>query len=113
MMSDEKNEESWIYQEMIEKGIVQRLETGTRRDTKQNLQQGPRPEEILALQSILTKLITAHFPVVRPLADEWLNTPVDAEAIKKLLRKLFEAQTEEGARQILMEDRHTPEENLA
>lgn len=102
-MSHEIHEESWIYQEIIEKGIVQGSETGTQQRREWSSQQGIRPAEKTALQFVLTNLIKSRSPAVLPLVQEWLNTPVDANTFKTIIHKLLKVQTEAEVRQILKE----------
>ncbi len=101
-MSHETHEESWIYQEIVEKGIIQILKEGTKQgmeqDSQQGLEQGIRPEEEIALQSVILNLIKACFPT---LAQPQFTIPAEASTLKTILQKLFKAQTEEEAGQIL------------
>jgi hypothetical protein len=99
-------EESWAYQEMIEKGIIQGSKARIKQEKKQSYQQGiqydTRPEEKKALQSVCLDLITARFPAILSLAQQQFNTLADINTLKTVLQKLFEVQTEEEARRYLL-----------
>jgi hypothetical protein len=76
-------EDSWSYQEIVQKG----LDKG----------------ELLAARSFLTRIIEKHFPQLLPLAQQKAGQLKTVDTLNNAIDKLLEAQTMEQARQVLEE----------
>jgi hypothetical protein len=89
-------EDSWSYQEMVQKGLDVGLEQG--------LQKGLEQGELIAARSFLARIIEKHFPPLLPLARRKAEHLKSVSTLNSVIDKLLEAQTMEQAREVLEED---------
>jgi hypothetical protein len=87
-------EESWAYQEMVQKGMVKGLEQGV----KQGLQQG-----LQALRTTLIRFVETHFPDQVSLAKQQAGLLTTQAQLQEMLDKLFVARTGDEARKMLLD----------
>lgn len=109
-------EDSWSYQEMVQKGLdvgLQKgLEQGLQKGLDQGLQQGLqkgldqgiKQGELMAAHSFLARFIEKHFPPLLPLALRKAERLKTVDALNSVIDKLLEAKTVEQAREVLEED---------
>jgi len=87
-------EESWSYQEMVQRGIDIGIEKGIEKGELQALK---------ALRPVLIHFIETRFPELTALAQQQAEHIQKPELLSTVVDKLFLAQTTEKARQILLE----------
>jgi hypothetical protein len=87
-------EESWTYQEMIKKGMQKGLERG--------LEQG-RQQLVQEQYQTLLSFVRVRFPELVALAKQQTATINDPEILHNLIIKLFNVQSADDARHVLME----------
>lgn len=90
-------EESWAYQEMVQKGVVKGLEQGLRQGKQQGLEQGKKDVE-----QIVIRFVELHFPDLVPLARQQATQTTTSQQLQELLDKLFVAHTDKQAKAILL-----------
>jgi predicted transposase YdaD len=100
-------EDSWSYQEMVQKGIDVGLQKGLDQGLQQGLQkgldQGIKQGELMSARSFLTRIIEKHFLPLLPLAQQKAAQLKTVDALNTTIDKLLEAQTIEQAREVLEE----------
>jgi hypothetical protein len=84
-------EDSWSYQEIVQKGLDKGREQG--------LDQG----KLIAARSFITRIIEKHFPPLLPLAQKKVPHMKTLAESNSIIDKLLEVQTLEQARQVLEE----------
>jgi len=94
-------EESWSYQEMVQKGVDQGIEIGK----KQGIQQGA----LSALRPLLVRVVEGRFPELTTLARQQAERFTVPELLSDVIDKLAMAQTADRARQILMQLDQVPD----
>ncbi len=77
---------SWAYEEIMEEGCEEE-----------------RQQRLKDLRQVLMTFVQAHFPNVADLAKQQADAANDPEQLQSLCIKLLTTQTEEQARQILLE----------
>ncbi len=87
-------EQSWAYQEMVQKGVAKGLEQGLKQGIKQGKQQG--------LEHIVVRFVELHFPALVPLAKKRATQATTSKQLQKMLDNLFVAQTDHEARAVLL-----------
>ncbi len=80
-------EDSWFYQEIVQKGI----------------DQGREQEKLTAAHSFLTRIIEKQFPQLLSLAQQKAGQIKSIDTLNSTIDKLLEVQTVEQARQVLEE----------
>lgn len=88
-------EDSWSYQEIVQKGLDQGLQKG--------LDQGREQGKLLSARSFLTRIVEKQFPPLLPLAQKKVAHVKTVDELNNAFDKLLEVQTMEEARQILEE----------
>jgi predicted transposase YdaD len=83
-------EESWTYQEIIQKG----LEKGREEERQQRVQEQ---------RETLLSFVQVRFPELIPIAKQLVTAIKDPETLHNLTIRLFAVQTVEEAKQVLME----------
>ncbi|HZU65658.1 MAG TPA: hypothetical protein VFA09_00145 [Ktedonobacteraceae bacterium] len=83
-------EESWAYQEMVQKGLQQGLEKGR--------QEG----ELRALRGMLADIVQAKFPELASLAKKQTRYMKDPQVLRQLTIKISIAQTAQEVEQLLL-----------
>ncbi len=86
-------EESWSYQEMVQKGIDKGIEIG----------------ELKALRPTLVRVVKVRFPELAALAQQQAERFTMPELLNDVIDKLLTAQTAERAQQILMQLDQVPD----
>jgi hypothetical protein len=94
-------EESWSYQEMVQKGLDQGLEIGI----KQGIEEG----ELKALRPVFVRIVERSFGELTSLAQQKAAQVTSPVLLSNLIDKLLAAQTLEQAQQILIEIGQTPD----
>ncbi len=103
-------EESWAYQEMVQKGVAQGLEQGLKRGLKQGKQQGLEQGKQQGLEQgkqqgleqIVVRFVELHFPDLVPLAKASAARATTPQQLQEMLDQLFVAHTEDEAGAILL-----------
>ncbi|MBA2396394.1 MAG: hypothetical protein H0V70_27020 [Ktedonobacteraceae bacterium] len=111
-------EESWSYREMVQKGIDTGLEQGIIRGIEKGIEQGIEKgiekgieqgreqgelQAVSALRPVLIHFVETRYPELTSLAQRQAEQIKKPELLSVVLDKLFIAQTQEKAQQILME----------
>jgi flagellar biosynthesis/type III secretory pathway protein FliH len=120
-------EDSWSYQEMVQKGIDQGLQKGLEQGLQKGLdqglqkgldqglqkgleqglqkglEQGVKQGELLAARSFLTRIIAKHYPKLSQLAQQKAAQLETVAELNNAIDKLLEVQTLEQASQVLTE----------
>jgi hypothetical protein len=89
-------EDSWSYQEIVQKG----LDLG--------LQKGREQEKLLSARSFLTRIVEKQFPPLLSLAQKKVALLKTVDDLNSAIDKLLDAQTIEQARQVLEEIKKQP-----
>jgi predicted transposase YdaD len=105
-------EDSWAYQELIERGLQKGLQEGLQKGRKKGLQEGRKKglqegqkkglQEGLR-QAALT-IVEAHFPALVPQANAWVERIHDPATLQHLILLLSLAKSAEEAEHILNSD---------
>ena len=80
--------DSWAYQEIMQEG-----------------REEERQQRLKDQRQILMTIIQTHFPNITDLAQKRVAAIKDPETLRSLVLKMFAAQTEEQAKQTLLEVR--------
>ncbi len=99
-------EESWTYQEIMQKGINLGLEKGLQQGLEKGWEKGReevRRQWIREKRETLLSFVQMRFPELTLTAKQRISTINDPGALHDLIIKLFAVQTVEEARQALME----------
>lgn len=88
-------EDSWVYQEIIQKGMEQGLQQG--------LQQGFQQGELIALRQAMLDVIEEKFPEVVPFVEKPLENITDKAVLRRLLVKMITVQSPQEVIQIMLE----------
>ena len=91
-------EESWAYQEMVQKGLAKGLEQGLKQGLEQGLEQGKQQ----GLEQIVVRFAELHFPDLVPLAKQQAAQATNSQQLQEMLNKLFVAHTDNEAKAILL-----------
>ena len=94
-----KLEESWSYQEMVQKGLDQGMEIGIKQGIEQGIEQG----ELKALRSVFVRIVERRFTELTSLAQQRAEQITSPELLSNLIDKLLTAQVLEQAQLILIE----------
>jgi predicted transposase YdaD len=92
-------EDSWSYQEIVQKGLDQGLQKGLDQGLQKGLDQG----KLLSARSFFTRFVEKRFPPLIPLAQKKAAHVKTVDELNNAFDKLLEVQTMEEARQILEE----------
>ena len=87
-------EESWSYQEMVQKGLDKGIQIGEKHGIERALN---------AMRPTLISVVEARFPELTDLAQQQGERFTMPELLGDVINKLLKAQTTEQARQILMQ----------
>src|SRR5947208_14609281 len=88
---------TWAYKEIMQEGLEKGLQKGREEGREEERQQRLKDQR----QTLIT-IVQAHFPNIKDFAQKQANTVKDPELLQSLVLKLFAAQTEEQATQILL-----------
>jgi hypothetical protein len=94
-------EGTWIYDEILQKGVTKGLERGLEQGVKQGLEQGLQ-KELEALRATLVHFVKAHFPDQLVLAQQQVGLIITPSQAQELLDKLFVVRTGDEVREILL-----------
>jgi flagellar biosynthesis/type III secretory pathway protein FliH len=97
-------EDSWSYQEIVQKGLDQGLQKGFDQGLKKGLDQGIGQGELITSRQFLARIIEKHFPPLLYLAQQKAAQLTTIDKLNKVIDKLLEVQTLEQARQVLEEN---------
>jgi hypothetical protein len=100
-------EESWSYQEMVQKGLDKGIELGKKQGIEQGIEigekQGIEKGALSALRPTLVHVVEARFPELTALAQQQGERFTVSELLSDVIDKLLKAQTLDQARRILMQ----------
>jgi hypothetical protein len=100
-------EDSWSYQEIVQKGLDQGLQKGfdqgLQKGLDQGLQQGLGQGELITSRQFLARIVEKHFPPLLYLAQRKAAQLTTIDKLNRVIDQLLEVQTLEQARQILEE----------
>jgi flagellar biosynthesis/type III secretory pathway protein FliH len=91
-------EESWAYQEMVQKGLQQGLEKGLEKGLKKGRQEG----ELQAQRETLLDIVQARFPELVILAKKQMSNIKDPQILRHLTVKISTVQTANEVEQLLL-----------
>ena len=94
-------EESWAYQEMIQKGLDKGLQQGLEKGRQEGLEKG-RQETIRAQRETLLDIVQARFPELSPLAKKQTSPIKDPQVLRHLTVKISTVQTAQEAEELLL-----------
>jgi predicted transposase YdaD len=97
-------EGTWIYDEILQKGVAKGLEQGVKQGLEQGLEQGVKKgieQELQALSATLVSFVKAHFPDQLALAKQQVGLITTPSQAQEMLDKLFAARTNDEVREIL------------
>jgi len=113
-------EESWAYQEMVEKGMLEGLEKGLEKGLaeglaeglekglaeglEKGLAEGLEQGELETLQRTAIRLVQKRFPQLLSLAEQHVKPIKNSEALEAMIDVLVDAQTDEEVKQALTKD---------
>jgi predicted transposase YdaD len=93
-------EGTWMYDEILQKGVVKGLEQGVKQGLEQGVKQGLE-QELQTLRATLLRFVEAHFSDQLSLAKEQVKIAMTPSQIQEMLDKLFFARTSDEVREIL------------
>ncbi|HEV2654236.1 MAG TPA: hypothetical protein VGT82_04730 [Ktedonobacteraceae bacterium] len=105
-------EESWSYQEMVQKGLDKGIELGKKQGIEQGIEIGEKQgleRALNALRPTLISVVEARFPELTALAQQRGKSFTVPELLSDVIDKLLKAQTLEQARRILMQLDQVPD----
>jgi hypothetical protein len=105
-MFESKLEDSWYYQEVIQKGLEKGMQQGIEKGMQQGIEQGKKQgleESVKALRPVLIQVVETRFPELLPLAREEAERSTVPMVLSTKVNKLLIARTLEEARQALQE----------
>jgi len=86
--------DTWAYKEIMQEGLQKGLQKGREQERQQRLKDQ---------RQIFMTIIQTHFPNITDLAQKRVDAIKDPETLQSLVLKMFAAQTEEQAKQALLE----------
>ncbi len=103
-------EESWVYQEILEKGmqkgieqgIEKGIEKGIKKGIVQGIEKGMQRGIVQGIRQMLGRLIEKRFPSLSTLAQQSIQYINDPETLQGIYDKLIDVNTVEEARQVLL-----------
>ncbi len=90
-------EESWVYQQIVQRGLEKGLEQGLEKGLEQGLEQGLGLGEQRALMAIIQR----RFPAILATAKELIDGITDTDTLEKLVGEVSVAQNAQDVLQIL------------
>ncbi len=107
-------EESWTYQEIAKKGMQEGLDLGLQQGLAKGLEQGlqkgleqgreeERQQWVHEQHETLLSFVQVRFPELVSLAKQQTASINDPEVLHKLIVTLFNVQTADEAKQVLIE----------
>jgi predicted transposase YdaD len=94
-------EGTWIYDEILQKGMAKGLEQGLERGLEQGLERGLE-QGLKVLRATLVHFVKANFPDQLALAEQQVGFVTAPSQAQELLDKLFVARTTDEVRKILL-----------
>ena len=91
-------EESWAYQEMVQKGLLQGLQKGREEGRQQGREEGRQQ----GYQQAAIDMVVAHFPDLEALARTKITAIDDLECLQHLIIDLSISHTREQMEQVLL-----------
>jgi predicted transposase YdaD len=91
-------EESWAYQEMVQKGLLQGIKQGTEQGFKEGIKEGRQQ----GYQQAAIDVIVARFPDLETLARTKITALNDLQRLQHLILDLSIAHTREQTEQVLL-----------
>ena len=91
-------QDSWVYQETLQKGIEQGLEEGLEKGREQGLSQG----RLQGLQQAAISIVATRFPDLEQLANALITRISDVKRLEVLVIELSVAMSREDAKQRLL-----------
>ena len=94
--------DSWAYQEILQEGLQKGLEKGREEGLEKGLEK-ERQQRLKDQRQMLMTIVETHFPNVAQLAKKQAHAIKDPQVLQNLVLKVFAAQTEEQAMQMLFD----------
>ncbi len=98
-------EESWAYQEMmqkgLEKGLKQGLEKGMEKGLQQGLQEGRQEGELRALRLVIVDIVQERFPEILASVEKRVQTIDDPSLLRLVNVKMSTLPTAKEAQQYI------------
>jgi predicted transposase YdaD len=94
-------EESWAYQEMVQKGMAKGLEQGLKQGLEQGKQQGLEQAK-KEMEQLVVRFVEIQFPDLVSLANKQAEQAETSQKLQEILDKLFVAHTDNEAKTILL-----------
>jgi len=94
-------QESWVYQETLQKGREEGLEQGRQQGIEQGIEQG-RQQGIQAVQQTAISIVARRFPQLEQLARAIIATISDLNQLQVLTIELSTASSQEHAKELLL-----------
>ena len=94
-------EESWVYQQIVQRGLEKGLEQGLEKGLEQGLEKGLEKGLGLGEQRALVAIIQRRFPDIVPTAKELIDGITDADTLEKLVGEVSVAQNAQDVLHIL------------
>ncbi len=114
-------EESWAYQEMVQKGVAEGLEQGLKQGEQKGLARGLKQGEQKGLarglkqgeqkgleqgrkdlEHVVIRFVELHFQDLVPLAKKQATKAKNSQQLQRMLDNLFVAHTDDEARAVLL-----------
>jgi predicted transposase YdaD len=94
-------EDSWVYQETIQKGLKKGLEQGLEQGREEGLEQG-RQQGIQAMQQTAISVVATRFPELEQLARAIIAVISDVNRLQMLIVELSTASSQEQVKHLLL-----------
>ena len=95
-------EESWVYQETIQKGLEQGLEQGFEKGREEGREEGRQQGALQAAQQMAISIVAARFPELERLARLIIAAISDLNQLQMLVVELSTSLSQEHAKQLLL-----------
>jgi hypothetical protein len=95
-------EDSWLYQEVIEKGLEKGLQQGLEKGLQQGLEKGLQQGRQQALREATISILKKRFPELEQFAGEVIEKINDADRLQMLIVELSIAPSQERAKELLL-----------
>ena len=94
-------EESWLYQEIMQKGFDKGVAKGIEKGIEEGIEK-ERAEELRRQRQLLMTIIQMHFPNITDLAQKQAGAITEPDDLQSLIFKVLAAETEEEANRAIM-----------
>ena len=95
-------QDSWVYQETLQKGIEQGIEKGREQGLEEGLEKGLSQGRLQGLQQAAISIVATRFPGLERLARLVITTISDLKRLEVLIIELSVATSREDVKQLLL-----------